>query len=71
MTKTRPRWRKRATPTPALLEKLACGETIGEHLDNLCCRKAYYCPTENDMECGVHGGFDVCCSHPELHRKRP
>lgn len=32
-----------------------------------CCDKAYYCPTAGEDECGEHGGFDICCGHPELH----
>jgi len=27
----------------------------------------YYCPTGGENEHPVHGGFDVCCVHPELH----
>jgi hypothetical protein len=28
----------------------------------------YYCPTAGEIESSCHGGFDVCCSAPELHR---
>jgi hypothetical protein len=28
----------------------------------------YFCPTSGDVEHPTHGGFDVCCGHPELHR---
>lgn len=32
-----------------------------------CCGHTYLCPTAKAIECGEHGGFDVCCAHPELH----
>lgn len=28
----------------------------------------YYCPTAGEIESDCHGGFDVCCDKPELHR---
>ncbi|MFJ7990268.1 hypothetical protein [Streptomyces sp. NPDC096351] len=28
----------------------------------------YYCPTAGEVESDCHGGFDTCCSRPELHR---
>jgi hypothetical protein len=28
----------------------------------------YFCPTSGETESDCHGGFDVCCSAPELHR---
>ncbi|WP_328344633.1 glycosyl hydrolase family 28-related protein [Micromonospora sp. NBC_00421] len=28
----------------------------------------WFCPTSGETECGVHGGFDVCCNRPDLHR---
>lgn len=28
----------------------------------------YFCPTSGDVESPRHGGFDVCCDRPELHR---
>lgn len=40
--------------------------SIDEIIDQLAC-DAYYCPTSGEDECAVHGGFDVCCAHPELH----
>ncbi|MEU7978336.1 hypothetical protein AB0B63_07360 [Micromonospora sp. NPDC049081] len=30
--------------------------------------KMWFCPTSGETECGVHGGFDVCCHRPDLHR---
>lgn len=27
----------------------------------------YYCPTAREVESDCHGGFDVCCSRPDLH----
>lgn len=33
-----------------------------------CCDRLYYCPTAGEDECDVHGGFDVCCNRPDLHR---
>ena len=33
-----------------------------------CCPDVYFCPTSGDPECPRHGGFTVCCAHPELHR---
>lgn len=35
-----------------------------------CCDGQYFCPTSDDYECATHGGFDVCCACPELHRER-
>jgi|LakMenEpi03Aug12_release.lakeMendotaPanAssembly.Ray.scaffolds.fasta_scaffold219531_2 hypothetical protein len=32
-----------------------------------CCDQVYYCPSSNDHECPVHGGFDVCCDRIDLH----
>ena len=34
-----------------------------------CCPDAYLCLTgeEPEIECPRHGGFDVCCSRPDLH----
>lgn len=32
-----------------------------------CCEQAYFCPASNEVECGVHGGFDTCCARPDLH----
>lgn len=29
---------------------------------------AYFCPTSGEVESPTHGGFDVCCDVPELHR---
>ena len=31
------------------------------------CDDLYYCGTSDDIECPRHGGFDVCCAHPESH----
>lgn len=28
----------------------------------------YFCPTAGEVESASHGGFDVCCSRPDLHR---
>jgi hypothetical protein len=28
----------------------------------------YFCPTAGEVESARHGGFDVCCAAPELHR---
>ena len=35
-----------------------------------CCDSGYYCPAAGENECAVHGGFDVCCEHPERHEQR-
>ncbi|MFJ3089073.1 hypothetical protein [Streptomyces sp. NPDC086838] len=29
----------------------------------------YYCPTASSTESNCHGGFDVCCAHPDLHQQ--
>ncbi|MFJ9985339.1 hypothetical protein ACIQUD_15125 [Streptomyces globisporus] len=29
----------------------------------------YYCPTADDTESDCHGGFDTCCSAPDLHQQ--
>lgn len=31
-------------------------------------RDLYFCPTAGEVESAAHGGFDVCCSRPDLHR---
>lgn len=35
------------------------------------CPDIYFCPTinsgEGEIECPRHGGFDTCCSRPDLH----
>lgn len=31
------------------------------------CEDTYFCPVSGAAECPRHGGFDVCCSYPELH----
>lgn len=38
-----------------------------------CCDEAYRCPQSGEMECLVHGGFDVCCMDPSCpgYRKEP
>ncbi len=28
----------------------------------------WFCPTSGEVECGVHGGFDVCCDRYDLHQ---
>ncbi|NEA52377.1 hypothetical protein [Streptomyces sp. SID10815] len=28
----------------------------------------YYCPAAEEIESDCHGGFDVCCGHPDLHQ---
>jgi hypothetical protein len=34
----------------------------------LCCGDAlFWCPTAEQVECTIHGGFDDCCEHPEQH----
>lgn len=40
-------------------------EPESEHKPN--CPDLFYCPTVGGVESGCHGGFDVCCSAPELH----
>lgn len=32
-----------------------------------CTSEPYWCPTSNSVESACHGGFSVCCEHPELH----
>lgn len=34
--------------------------------DAPCCDQVYIC--DGELECAVHGGFDVCCDRPDLHR---
>lgn len=38
----------------------------------ICCIEVevYWCPTGKEYECAAHGGFSVCCSHPELHKPK-
>lgn len=33
------------------------------------CDPSYFCPTNGEWESPCHGGFDVCCNHPELHQQ--
>ncbi len=33
--------------------------------ERACCTYTYTCPGTGSSECTVHGGFDVCCDHPE------
>lgn len=35
------------------------------------CKPVYWCPTAGEYESPCHGGFDVCCRRPELHRPSP
>jgi hypothetical protein len=28
----------------------------------------YFCPAAGETESDCHGGFDICCGHPELHQ---
>jgi hypothetical protein len=35
-------------------------------IEAACC-ELFWCPTVNEVECPTHGGFSVCCEHPELH----
>jgi len=35
-----------------------------EHCCTVCC-SLYICPTSKEWECPTHGGFDVCCDHPD------
>ncbi|MFJ1539210.1 hypothetical protein ACIODS_11775 [Micromonospora chalcea] len=30
--------------------------------------ETWFCPTSGEVECGVHGGFDVCCDRYDLHQ---
>jgi hypothetical protein len=43
----------------------------GEMREHLAAPKSegdlYFCPTVGEIESATHGGFDVCCAHPELH----
>lgn len=35
--------------------------------EDACCVRAYYCPTLDMIQCGLHSTGSVCCTHPELH----
>lgn len=41
-----------------------------EGCDSQGCAPNYWCPTAGEYESPCHGGFDTCCSHPELHREK-
>lgn len=43
---------------------------IGCPSDGGTCDPMYWCPTVGEFESSCHGGFDVCCDHPELHEVR-
>jgi hypothetical protein len=38
---------------------------VGPGPEHVCER--YFCPAAGEVESACHGGFDVCCSRPELH----
>lgn len=61
---------KRTKRTITRLCHLACGHT-GMHSDGEATwanAGLYFCPTSGDVEDPRHGGFDVCCDRPDLHR---
>lgn len=44
--------------------------TMGDQPDPAaaCCGDAlFWCPTVEQIECEIHGGFSTCCEHPERH----
>lgn len=41
-------------------------ESLSDHSSDL-----YYCPTVQEVESRLGGGFDVCCEHPEKHLDMP
>lgn len=36
-------------------------------VDDCGCPEVYYCSQSREIECPLHGGFDVCCHRPWLH----
>jgi hypothetical protein len=40
-------------------------------MTQICCRRAYICPTSREAECRDHGGFDHCCLHPDCPSNIP
>ncbi|MER7331786.1 MULTISPECIES: hypothetical protein [unclassified Micromonospora] len=66
------------TPDARLLRGLTDDETarriverseqIGEAIDAATPCDRWFCPTSGEVECGVHGGFDVCCNRIDLHQ---
>lgn len=39
----------------------------GDSLERFRC-EPYFCPSSGQLECcPLHGGFDVCCTRPDLH----
>ncbi|MFI0967041.1 hypothetical protein ACH4S8_37505 [Streptomyces sp. NPDC021080] len=46
-------------------ESVAMGYVAYPAPEPTCCPDAYLC--DGEIECARHGGFDVCCSHPEKH----
>lgn len=59
----------RATTSDATAARiLARADEIREAIHNATPCQRWYCPTSGDIECGVHGGFDVCCDRPDLHQ---
>lgn len=38
---------------------------LADLLDRCC--DLYWCPTVDEVECGIHGGFGTCCSFPGRH----
>lgn len=35
------------------------------------CEPVYWCQVSGEYELPCHGGFDTCCSRPDLHREKP
>lgn len=41
---------------------------VADVIDATGCCSTFWCPTVDAVECPTHGGFDVCCDRPDLHR---
>jgi len=54
------------TLTSVMTAEAAGSDDDDGRLDHECA--VYWCPTIDGFESACHGGFDVCCAHPELHR---
>jgi hypothetical protein len=57
-----------ATDDDTAAQIVARADGIREAIHNATPCQRWWCPTSGKVECGVHGGFDVCCNRTDLHQ---